>query len=335
MNVNAMGEKFEAISIFDKPALFTNERIDRDTVPEGWHCYDLRGSDNDPDRPIYVKAHVGVNHAGTILAPEPIKMQKDKDWRRIRNGLNFLGESMTITQFCAEQRIPQPTRKYMLRPASPDEAGLFYAQTPEKNAEMGAIGHVRIDFGKSGSEFWHTWWSRGPEELNSPAFKEELDRMVEQLRGSVLKDRQSMRRYCAEHGGAIDGGWRKSYGYIAETERYRFCLRCIPRQGDYNAYLTCYDKRVQEMVQKPLVGRITYANGDVQEFTDPKAYIAAVKEELPLKPTTGMTFETLTDAPEVQKAIDDIIFDLYGEENPRPLADYGQRPDQGMTMGGM
>ena len=31
-----------------------------------------------------------------------------------------------------------------------------------------------MDFGRSGNEFWHTWWPRGPEELNSPAFKAEL-----------------------------------------------------------------------------------------------------------------------------------------------------------------
>ena len=48
MAVNARTEKFQHIEVFDKPALFTNWRIARDTVPKGWYCYDIRGSDDDP-----------------------------------------------------------------------------------------------------------------------------------------------------------------------------------------------------------------------------------------------------------------------------------------------
>ena len=48
MAVNARTEEFQHIEVFDKPALFTNGRIARDTVPEGWYCYDIRGSDDDP-----------------------------------------------------------------------------------------------------------------------------------------------------------------------------------------------------------------------------------------------------------------------------------------------
>ena len=55
-----------------------------------------------------------------------------------------------------------------------------------------------------------------------------------------------------EHGGKIAGGWVQNYGYIVETEHYRYCLRCNPSPGDYNAYLTCFDLDVQRqnMVQE-------------------------------------------------------------------------------------
>ena len=43
MKVNARTEKFQHLEVFDKPALFTNGRIARDTVPQGWYCYDIRG----------------------------------------------------------------------------------------------------------------------------------------------------------------------------------------------------------------------------------------------------------------------------------------------------
>ena len=47
----------------------------------------------------------------------------------------------------------------VLRPASIEEAGLFYSQLDEtKDAALGTVGHVRIDFGHGGKEFWHSWW---------------------------------------------------------------------------------------------------------------------------------------------------------------------------------
>ena len=102
-----------------------------------------------------------------------------------------------------------------------------------------------MDFGRSGNEFWHTWWPRGPEELNSPAFKLELQEVVDTLRESVLKNRFAMERFCYAHGGKISGGWTQNYGYIVETEHYRYCLRCNPSPGDYNCYCTAYDLDVQ------------------------------------------------------------------------------------------
>ena len=71
-----------------------------------------------------------------------------------------------------------------IRPARPDEAGLFYTPHPEEDKRLGTVGHVRMDFGRSGNEFWHTWWPRGPEELNSPVFKAELQEVVDTLRGA-------------------------------------------------------------------------------------------------------------------------------------------------------
>ena len=43
-------------------------------------------------------------------------------------------------------------------PAQPEEAGAFFAQTPEQNAQMGAIGCVRMDFGKRGTAFSVTFF---------------------------------------------------------------------------------------------------------------------------------------------------------------------------------
>ena len=144
-----------------------------------------------------------------------------------------------------------------------------------------------------------------------------------------LRDLPSMDRFCRQNGGAIteDG---LSYGYLAEMGSYRFCLRCTTSPGEYQCYLYCYDLR-QQTLDRP-VGRVSFANGEHMEFTAPQDYLRTIREELPTKDGTGFLFETLTDAPAVRKAVDDMVYDLYGEENPRPLEDYVSR--QGPEMGG-
>ena len=89
------------------------------------------------------------------------------------------------------------------------------------------------------------------------------------------------------------------------------------------------------MSKSALVGRATYINGDVQEFTDAEAYIQYIREELLYHATSGFRFETLTDDPAVRRAVDNIVYDFYGMENPHQLEDYETEPDLKMTMGGM
>ena len=243
MAVDVRTEKYQHFELFDKPALFTNARIDRSTVPNGWYCYDFRGTDDDPGELRYIEESVVVNHAGSVLMPEKLDIPYSGHldaW----DAFGFLDEAdITLQEFCEMHKIPYPAEEtqFHIRPARLDETGIFYGQLPAEDERLGAIGHVRMDFGRSGNEFWHTWWPRGPEELNSPAFKEELQQVVDKLREDVLKNRFAMERFCYEHGGKINGGWTQNYGYIVETEHYRYCLRCNPSPGDYNAYLTCFD----------------------------------------------------------------------------------------------
>ena len=77
---------------------------------------------------------------------------------------------------------------------------------------------------------------------------------------------------------------------------------------------------------------------DIREVpydTDTEAFLKCIRDELPYRPTTGFRYEVLTDDPSVRKQVDDMIFDFYGEENPRQLEEYQKTPDQGMTMGGI
>ena len=97
-----------------------------------------------------------------------------------------------------------------------------------------------------------------------------------------------MERFCRRHDGKISGGGTQSYGYIVETEHYRYCLRCCPSSGSSSADLICYalDVQRQNMAEeKPPVGRVTC------------------------------------------KAVDDIAYDFCGKENSQALEDYEPQQD--------
>lgn len=338
MSINIRTDFMQHAELFGNPVLFTNWLIQRDTIPKDWYCYDLRGTRQSPNVKIALVDKTARYHAGTVLSPTPLK-RKETASRRVNSAFHLLGEEMTLEQFCEEHSLeyPQDDRKFAIKAASFDEAALFYAMTPEEDQRLGCIGHVRMDFGHRGQEFWHTWWPRGPEELNSPEFKAELQEVVDELRTSVLKDLAGMTKYCWGHGGEV-GGWPANYGYIVETENYRYCLRCNPVPGDYQAYLTAFDLRVQRqnLAEQPaVIGRVSFASGEQVDYTDPEAYLQCIREELPDHPATGFRYETLTDDPAVRKQADDILYDLYGEENPRPVEDYENAPQEGMTMGGI
>lgn len=69
--VNVNDETFEHIMLFDKQhGLYTICRVDRETLPEGWYCYDLRHEDHGDF--CTLENHVFVDHAGSVIVKDPI-----------------------------------------------------------------------------------------------------------------------------------------------------------------------------------------------------------------------------------------------------------------------
>ena len=66
------------------PGYFSNIRVDRRTLPEGWHAYDLRESDwSDEGWFSTIEAnYVMVNHAGTFLTKEELPLVEDKTGKK-------------------------------------------------------------------------------------------------------------------------------------------------------------------------------------------------------------------------------------------------------------
>ena len=86
---------------------------------------------------------------------------------------------------------------------------------------------------------------------------------------------------------------------------------------------------------KQLIGSVSFLSGETQQFTDAKKYLDCIREELPHEATAGFRFRTITQDPAVRKAVDDIVFDLYGEENPCSEEDYNLAPSEEIQMDGM
>lgn len=57
---------------------FANIRIDRNTVPKGWHVYDIRDDDCNGDPCEIRNGYIMVNHMGTFATKDPLPLEPGK-----------------------------------------------------------------------------------------------------------------------------------------------------------------------------------------------------------------------------------------------------------------
>ena len=77
MTFDATTQRYEEITVCDKPALFTSVRIKRDSVPAGLYAYDVRHDDDCRGIPREIAPFIMVNHWGTIILAEPLELPND------------------------------------------------------------------------------------------------------------------------------------------------------------------------------------------------------------------------------------------------------------------
>lgn len=90
--LNVTTEQYDLTEIDWRIVLFTNMRLDRNTVPERLYCYDVRDSDNLDGSVAEIKSHVMVNRRGTILSHEPFPLNKwdsyyPEEWENLSDAL--------------------------------------------------------------------------------------------------------------------------------------------------------------------------------------------------------------------------------------------------------
>ena len=67
---NAKEITYDVILFDGKPALFSDVRIEKESVPDGWFRYDIRHDDS--GEPVTLEANVRVNHFGSLLVDHEI-----------------------------------------------------------------------------------------------------------------------------------------------------------------------------------------------------------------------------------------------------------------------
>ena len=197
---DASKQNYQEVTIFDRPALFTECRIDRTTVPEGVYRYELRHGDEDWGEPIELSRSLMVNFYGTVLTREPFQLPID-GWIPLESGsLSFQdGGCRTLAEF--QEKYPASEKDVIdfYSVNEPALHALYFSRSEEQDKSAGCVGHLRGDFG-SGKQFYTTWWPHQQDALNTPEFKADIDRTVNWLReqpDSPLRDFDSMDRYPA------------------------------------------------------------------------------------------------------------------------------------------
>ena len=95
-------EQYALIEIFGRKALFTDDRIDRDSLPDGLFCYDIRHGDEGDA--CSLEATVYVNHYATVLCMTDFGLQTPYSYIPIDYDTepNFLSEDATIDEYIAD-----------------------------------------------------------------------------------------------------------------------------------------------------------------------------------------------------------------------------------------
>lgn len=89
--------------IFGRQALFCGERMERASLPKGWHMYEIRHHPENPKRPVQI-GKMTINHFyGTVLTTKAIKPPEGEwDFREINGNrdLRFLeGKAVTLREY--------------------------------------------------------------------------------------------------------------------------------------------------------------------------------------------------------------------------------------------
>lgn len=105
--VDVQKEVLEEVELLGRTGYFTELRVDKDTVPEGMHCYELRYGDDD-GVPVSVEESVRVNYFGAVLFTEALELGEGKALQFGYEDFGYTGEQMYLSQI--QEKKPEEQR---------------------------------------------------------------------------------------------------------------------------------------------------------------------------------------------------------------------------------
>jgi len=97
---DAMKAEFEEVTILGKPAILTDDRISRHSVPGGYFKYELCNTKFLSDDPIEIADVIQFNHWATIITRDEIKLPPEGTLYSKQDTLVFnTGDCQSMKEF--------------------------------------------------------------------------------------------------------------------------------------------------------------------------------------------------------------------------------------------
>lgn len=100
-NIDVREKKMAEVEVKGRMALFTELRVDKDTIPDGMYCYALRHGD-DEGMPCTIEQNVAVNYFGAVIVTVPFDFGNEDYVPVSYDDFGFTGEHLTVSEYSAK-----------------------------------------------------------------------------------------------------------------------------------------------------------------------------------------------------------------------------------------
>ena len=206
--------RYQLAEIMGQEVLFFNGRYDRESLPDGLYCYDLR--EGDSGYAATIEPSVAVNHFGSILTTQPIEFP-EQGYIELNeeNGLSFGdGEEMSIYEFVQHSAKDRRTKEVEAESVAYAVCQYYGIETADNS-----FGYI-------------AGWSKGRELAELRSSLETINKTSAALIDTI--DRH-FAEICAERGITVNAEQRTEDLYLVDNSFYVH-LQANDAGWDYTVY---------------------------------------------------------------------------------------------------
>lgn len=144
--------------------------------------------------------------------------------------------------------MSQVTDNMTLRIAKENEMIYVFRQSQQIEMQTGYVGYLRGDFGRNGNEFYSAWIDE-IKDRKTLEFQIEFDDVINAFRDDpkyrgILRNLDDMKMLCSTRPQSYIkfDELSDTFAFRADTDKYAYLIKCQTSKGDYNFYVTAYEK---------------------------------------------------------------------------------------------